>query len=206
MCTQNDVIQAVQSVASSFGKNELAYLALTSKAENPVRDKIAFNLYNQLYSSGFFVAREWKRRDIAVIDSQANAVSIIELKLMYTFDAVKSQTNLSGFDVDILNDVKKARAKSPNADIYVVLLATHPKSNISGGLLLSGAIKYSNGINKSIAKYSGNFSQIATEANSAVINNPIIKANSGNFISVGVINAGVAFDVDTDVMFWLIKF
>lgn len=39
--------QIISSIADKYEPNELAFLALTSKIENPLRDKIAFALYKE---------------------------------------------------------------------------------------------------------------------------------------------------------------
>ena len=93
MNIEKELKQALLNIDKLFGKNELAYLALTSKIENPIRDKIAVYLNNKLYEKDILIAREWKRTDIAAIKNGV-AVSLIEIKAMYTFDAIRSFNRL----------------------------------------------------------------------------------------------------------------
>ena len=76
MNIEKELKQALLNIDKLFGKNELAYLALTSKIENPIRDKIAVYLNNKLYEKDILIAREWKRTDIAAIKNGV-AVSLI---------------------------------------------------------------------------------------------------------------------------------
>ena len=57
---------SLQASAKSFAAGELAYLALTSKVELPIRDRLAWCLHTSLPNR--VVAREWKRCDLAVLD------------------------------------------------------------------------------------------------------------------------------------------
>lgn len=63
----------------SFEPDELAYLALTSKPEHLVRDRLAW----ALTKDGHHVAREWRRCDLAVLDGDDPA-AILELKAAHT--------------------------------------------------------------------------------------------------------------------------
>ena len=64
--TENFIIQALEETIKEFGKNELAFLALTTKIELPLRDRWAFVLDKKLLKTDFMVSREWKRTDIAI--------------------------------------------------------------------------------------------------------------------------------------------
>ncbi len=71
-----------------FGADELAFLALTSKVELPVRDRLAYALFERLPDR--LVAREWKRVDLAVLARRPTPfpVMLLEAKALYTFDLV----------------------------------------------------------------------------------------------------------------------
>ncbi|MGW0882552.1 hypothetical protein [Streptomyces sp. NPDC002671] len=49
----------LQSAGQSFEDGELAYLALTSQVENPVRDRVAYQLHRLLAGTRLDVGREW---------------------------------------------------------------------------------------------------------------------------------------------------
>jgi hypothetical protein len=50
--------------------DELAYLALTSKPEFQIRDRLAYRLHHQLDEMNRRVAREWHRVDLALLDQE----------------------------------------------------------------------------------------------------------------------------------------
>ena len=45
---ENILIQSLEQVVDEFGKDELAFLALTTKIELPLRDRLAYVLYKKL--------------------------------------------------------------------------------------------------------------------------------------------------------------
>lgn len=94
---------ASAGATASFALNELAHLALTSKAEGPIRDRLAFALRSQLAGDGLVVAREWRRIDIAVLRG-VHLVAVVELEMMHTFGAFKP-----GFQNGPCNDYDKSR-------------------------------------------------------------------------------------------------
>lgn len=65
MKIEQTLLSSLNHVIERFEKNELAYLALTSKIEFPIRDKWAFLLHEKLSPTGIIVAREWKWIDLA---------------------------------------------------------------------------------------------------------------------------------------------
>ena len=60
------------------GKGELAYLALTSKPEFAIRDRLAFELHKQLFPE-YIVAREWKRIDMAILRNEDQPEPVAEV-------------------------------------------------------------------------------------------------------------------------------
>jgi hypothetical protein len=86
-----DAMAATLSEAgSSFEANELAYLALTSKVELPIRDRVAWHLQLTL-GDDYVVSREWRRADIAVLRQNVPLVQV-EAKAMYECE-VQSQVS-----------------------------------------------------------------------------------------------------------------
>jgi hypothetical protein len=79
---------------TGFRRDELAYLALTSKPELPIRDRLAFCLHRTLEDKGLFVAREYhlggrKHADIAILQGKDSGMStkvLIELKVSSFFN------------------------------------------------------------------------------------------------------------------------
>lgn len=125
---------AVQDLPRLFKKNELAYLSLSSKSENPVRDRLAFRMHLRGQTEGLIVAREWNHRDIAILSSSRSedaCLGLMELKMMFSFDASSISPTRSRY-VDLTRmDVEKAMKKaiekaSHKVEIYSLLLITHP--------------------------------------------------------------------------------
>ena len=131
---------------SSFGK--FAYLAMTSKVENPIRDEIALFLYNK-YNSQYYIGREWKRRDLAILDKQnLNPIVLIEFKNCYTLDFALG--NFQNYVVNIDSDFSKAaKCSNKNTLIYEILIVTEIKTSIPGNI--SSLIKYRKHINRSFS-------------------------------------------------------
>lgn len=79
-----DVLEAaLEAVAAGFRPGELAYLALTSKPEGAIRDRLAW----ALYSSGHCAAREWRERcDLAVLNEAGDPLAVVEFKAIFTHD------------------------------------------------------------------------------------------------------------------------
>jgi hypothetical protein len=95
--------------------NELAYLALTSKIEIPIRNKWAYLLHKKL-GEDFVVSREWRRADLAILESVPVSKKtkilvprcLIELKAMYTFEGLpKENKNTKEDPSKIMEDLRK---------------------------------------------------------------------------------------------------
>ena len=189
--------ESLTSVDREFRPNELAYLALTTKIENPLRDRWAFMLHQNANAS-LTVAREWLRTDIAVLEGEVPK-ALIELKAMYTFDAALDQENISGFCDAMEKDREKARSLSTSeSDIYTVLLATHPHSAVTKAH--ERVVKYHQGINRALKRYGGS-DAVASAAVQAV--NRRLAEN--NIIASGSFDGGYAFEINTQVFYWLTK-
>ena len=192
---ENIIIKSFKELDKAFEKNELAYLALTSKIELPIRDRWAYILYRNLIEDGVVVSREWKRTDIALLREQS-PVALVELKAMYSFDALRP--NISGFTNEMSKDeIKAKKLASSETEIYTVLLATHPEEVRPE---YTEVIKYDAGINKAIRKY-GSADKVRMEAISAVDND----LTSRNVVLFEELPGGEAFGVKTSVLCWVVK-
>lgn len=123
--TFSNRLQAILSnLQTSFHRNELAYLAATSKVEGPIRDKIAYQLHVQL-GPGLLVNREWRGRnnlwaDIAVTDEQNRPKYLLELK------AHSAPTFETGYSELIRKDLQKLyQAGDNDTELYVIFLFNH---------------------------------------------------------------------------------
>ena len=187
----------LSSLHNEFHENELAFLALSTKIELPLRDRWAYSLYRDLFGK-YVVSREWKRTDLAILN-RGKPEALIELKAMYTFDAVLAQEGVAGFSKAMEKDEKKALALANGiGSVYTVLLATHPKRIITTEY--AGIIKYRRGINRAIKRF-GSEEQVAKYAKQTVherLKHKCIIAN-------GSLSCGMAYEVPTEVYYWIIK-
>lgn len=115
---------ALAGAAKSFAENELAYLALTSKVEHPIRDRVAWALHSTLTTH--FVAREWRRCDLAILETNGSPAALVEAKAMYSYDAV-SDRKMAAYRGWMVSDIAKANklASGSSAEVFVLLLVTH---------------------------------------------------------------------------------
>ncbi|MFJ1971857.1 hypothetical protein ACIO93_24620 [Streptomyces sp. NPDC087903] len=63
----------LQSAGHAYAPGELAYLALTSQIENPIRDRVAYQLHLRLQGTRLDAGREWTGVDAAGEDGTAVA-------------------------------------------------------------------------------------------------------------------------------------
>lgn len=188
--------EALQNIPSEFRENELAYLATTTKVELPFRDRLAFLLHQKFNECGLLVAREWDRVDIGIVDSNNSPHCLIELKAMYTFDALK---NLSKFtDATSADEVKARRLAEPYTAVYSLLLATHLDKSVQPDFIK--VVKYSAGINNAILKHQ-NSDAVGSSAKNAVDEN----LRGRNVIDSGIMSAGRYFGMKVDIFYWLVR-
>lgn len=126
---------AIRDAVKSFRKNELAYLALTSKPEATLRDRIALRIRIQIARSKLLmvVAREfWKRVDLAVVDKTTCAPRVfVEMKCWHT-------ANVDGLKAALGKDISKCRnvlaQHEPRVPTYVVLALIHQDKPVEPAL------------------------------------------------------------------------
>jgi len=98
-------------VQDSFENNELAFLALTTKVEQPLRDKIAW-LLNKSIGQEKLINREWKRHDLVIMNKQDQEIeSIIEFKNQLGFK-IKHDEYKKGFCNDLYKSALSIRYKA----------------------------------------------------------------------------------------------
>ncbi len=192
---KNLIIKNLKLSENLFHDDELAFLSLTSKIENPIRDALAYQLYKNI-NDDFLVSREWNRTDIAILKN-GNPEAIIELKAMYTFDAL-IEKNILNYREKIDKDlIKLKRYSNENTSGFFILLATHPFSHVNSQY--SKVIKYSYDINKSLNLNSK--SEIKE-----IANNNILKCFLNyDCISSDELIGGKAFCIETNVLYWIFQ-
>ncbi|HEY5378096.1 MAG TPA: hypothetical protein VIJ78_00990 [Pseudolabrys sp.] len=177
-----------------FSTNELAYLAITSKIEGAVRDRLAFALHNKL--EGRFVTREWNRVDLAVLNANRQPDALIELKAMYTFDPL-----LKGrYYTDATSrDEEKAFGKGgPAAEVYSLLLASHLHAQVP--IDLKQIAKYSSGVNKCLKQYETH-DAVRAAARERVKD----ELRGRDLVRNDILGSGSAFGIEVSVEYWLVR-
>jgi hypothetical protein len=91
---------SINELENEFYEDELAYLAITSKVELPIRDKLAYILHKNI-DKHLFVAREWNRIDLAILDDYNEPRCLMEFK------ATNTQNGNGGINKGELNHIKQ---------------------------------------------------------------------------------------------------
>ncbi|RUO22604.1 hypothetical protein CWE08_05370 [Aliidiomarina iranensis] len=194
---QDLIIGSLESLEQEFQSDELAYLALTTKIELPFRDRWAFSLYRTLKET-YAVSREWKRTDMAILNGQSPEV-LIELKAMYSFDAVLDKFKISRFADAMTSDAKKARLLAEaETEIYTVLLSTHPEGPFPPEM--AHIVKYVSGINKAVNRC-GSGQKVQHAAHEAI--NKTLRDR--NVVATGSLDGGRAFLNGVVIDYWLVR-
>lgn len=181
--------------------SELAFLALTSKIELPVRDRMAWSLYKELWP-GSVVAREWRRVDLAILPAGRpdEPDALVQAKAIYTFDLVSSPS-LRSYEIAILADIGKAAAVSgKDSRTFIITLATHPEVRRPFARELARVVKYMPSINRSLQSH-GDSPAIRARAGEAMRER---FGSLGEMVS-GSIDGGAAFDVAVFLDYWIIE-
>ncbi|KKB79714.1 hypothetical protein VW35_04140 [Devosia soli] len=189
---EDEIVRVLTGLTSSFEPNELAYLALTSKVEAPVRDRLAFTLH-QSVGSDYLVAREWDRVDLAILSRSQVPVALLELKAMYSFDDAMRYCLITA------EDEAKTRSFAPQASaVYSLLLATHVSSQVPQGL--RRVVKYDGHINRAARKV-GDPELVRT----ALLARMDEALRERNLVASGNLAGGIAFELPVDVFYWLVR-
>lgn len=191
------IINSIQQVSEAFHQDELAFLALTSKIEAPIRDKWAYLLYKKLASDELTVAREWKRVDLAILQG-GKPKALIELTAMYSFDALVPQ-NLKNYAEKLARDAREAvQLSERDTVIYTVLLATHPATTADREF--EGIIKYRKDINKALQRFGG-----AAQVMENTLEEVKKKLKDMNVVTTGTLPGGMAYGIKVNIMYWVLE-
>ncbi len=193
---QGLLLTQLKKCGEYYQKDELAYLALTSKIELPFRDRLAYRLQRELeqLGDGRWVSREWKRFDLAILREREQPVALVELKAMYSFDMFQSR-GLQLYPRLIASDQEKmdgARRKHAAVDDYILLLSTHPHDTPDPRYM--DTVKYYRQIKA--AKHRD------PDAQAAVVQRHFLDHVT---VAQDVIECGSAFGVEVSLYYWLMK-
>jgi hypothetical protein len=168
-----DIVKQIleKEIKKHFSNEELAFLGLTSKIENPIRDLVALRL-KKILGSNFIIAREWKRCDLAVLRKDNTPVCLIEFKACYSFDLFNSK-NRKNYTELVKGDLQKSdnlkNKYSKHSHCFSILLVSKPKDLIPNKY--NGIIKYRSGINSNLKKCNENISKLETTGHREIIKN-----------------------------------
>ena len=196
------VIGSLSTLEDEFRCDELAYLALTTKIEQPLRDRWGFSLHRTLAPQGYCTARDWNAGDrnyidLAILKDQVPAV-LVELKAMYTFDAVTDRHRHMHFISELSADIERASQRGSGAHVYGILLATHPDTQVTDEY--HGIVKYADQINRAIRRQAG-----AGRVRSRAIDAVDHAFTGFGKVSSGELCGGRAFGVGVSVLWWLLN-
>jgi hypothetical protein len=195
------IASRLESVSSSFAPDEIAFLALTSKIERPIVDRLSFALFSELQFPEWLVAREWPipgygRVDLAIL-KQGVPHTMLEAKAMASFDCTRDGEKQSEYPKLLQADLDRlAGALLPDTQVFSLLIATHPLDP-----LLSeshGVLKYVGGFNGALRRYAG------AKRVREVCEENLMKYLREALPSVaGTISGGAAFGTRVELLWWL---
>jgi len=191
---EKEIIDIISKIGNKFQPNELAYLALTSKIENPLRDKIAFEFHKR-HSEKYIISREWtdksktkKRTDLAILDINGKIECIIEFK------AHSDMKGIAQWGREMKKDIKKSLLIENVKEIYFILFGNFIKA-LPKNQKLDCSIKYYSGLKKAIRKGFSKKDMINKWDNSLKKNN--IQSSDYKLIEI---DAGKFYDVDVKII------
>lgn len=126
---KQEIIKTISELSNHFENNEIAYLALTSKIENPLRDKIAYLLHEKM-GNDFLICREFKTNsnkkvDLAILDMNKKIKCLIEFK------AHSSMHKEKEYQDHIINDFTKISNCAENdTELYYIFFNNIVESKI----------------------------------------------------------------------------
>ena len=189
-------VMAAKNLEYVFDKNELAYLSITQKNEHALRDRIAFQLHQELSEvSPYQVSREWLRTDLAILKEGAPHL-MVEAKSIYSFNVIEYKKSYP-YDLLLDHDAEKSYKfleKHPNnkdCPVLLFLTATHIIGDVDEKCKQS--IKY--------------FSDLKKSKNVSIdfIQRKVLELINHKCITYDVISAGTAFGVDVKVLYWIFE-
>jgi hypothetical protein len=85
----------ISGAMGGISPDDVAYLFATGKSELEIRNALALHLHHNL-AQGQIVIREWKRHDLAVLDSKLEPLMILEGKVWSHTDVITSKKLMKG--------------------------------------------------------------------------------------------------------------
>ena len=197
------VTVALKRLDKEFRENELAYLALTSKAERQIVDRLAFSLHRDFGGDGdasiareFTVSRKIQRVDLAITHGKVPLL-FLEAKAMQSYHANLPNGSFPYLD-KIEHDREKLRGYAPETPLGppergVLLLTTHTSSPPD---------KKWDGIVKAAQRIRNHRPKSADKMKEKL--NKLLPSRCFPIMGCGDISGGCAFDMKVTIHFRLI--
>lgn len=143
MATRDELLTALGQVPGEFEPGELAYLALTSKPELAIRDRLAWVLVKR----GHRVVREWRERcDLAVLGEDGEPLAVLESKASYGHDttwgwnpkyrAIRDRLGASNaLDAALRSDAEKVLRLAGSGAGYLLVTVMHRHDRVPAHLV-----------------------------------------------------------------------
>ena len=179
-----------------FNKDDLAYLAMASKVEHPVRDRLALKLRSEFLAVG----REFNRADLVAFDQLGIPTLVVELKAMHT-SFVTSPAKVDWCAVQIKHVLDSAARKvKAEVEALAVLLGTHLHDVPDG--LPEGVVKYAGEIRNALKMHRGNERAVREECD-RVVRDRLAGLSGARVQKRGTIGQGSAYGVKVAVDYWV---
>jgi len=194
------VVQEMAALEETFYPDELAYLALTSKIELPVRDRLAYRLSRRFPE--LLIAREWYRCDLAILSEEAVPLLLLEAKALYTFDMVgePAGTWIARYPDKVKADIEKSiRSARRTADSEIVPWCLW---FIRRSLRQIDSARWRSTGRGSVKAFRE--LETAEAIHETASQNLRTKLSSLGPITTGTIQGGTAYDVEVDVDYWVV--
>ncbi len=203
-CWSQRIVDAMGCLGDEFRENELAYLALTSKVENPIRDRLAYSLH-RAFGEGrdLCFAREWTmpgnmkkakgkrggRLDLTIFQNEVPRL-FLELKSMYSFDMYTRYADRQ-YPEQVGNDMTKMNNYNSSHEIQKIAI-----------ILITDPVQKPEKCLDHIIKYSRWIRQFHEETKEGL--EKAVECNFSDFESLasGFIDGGRAFGIDVTVRYW----
>lgn len=205
-----NALRELEDPKIGFRPGELAYLALTSKPELAIRDRLAFQLHEKLKQNGFSVSREYsledhKRADIAVLpgkDSKRPAIGLIELKVssFFNLDNEAHPKKPGKIVEEIKSDFNKwSNFDSGKPEVFCLFLAPNIETDrLPEGFLYEELVVSWSG-------WSGYRKKRRRDKASVKKDIEILFKNKWDLIAHDEMEGGSAFGLEVSVPYWLLK-
>ena len=155
---------SIKNIPSTYGMNELAFLAMQGKIELQLRDKIAWYIEQNINAGQYdinagpyYVRREYnapsngrEKCDLAILDNKMNPVCLIEFKAHSAATFEKGYIDKCNHDIDKMWRIASSTGTTP--EIYYIFFLTEHQGPLP---VNNGLIAYCDIIKRALNKKLG---------------------------------------------------